>query len=325
MAGNLVRRIALSAITLWIVSVAVYAAIRLAPGAPGPGEDALGPRGGWRAVVSAEEPIGAGYARWIAGAIRLDLGTSIGVAPGRPVADLVAGALPCTLLLGTLGFILTWLLAIPLGLVSAWRPVAPASRLAGGLLFLLHALPAFWIALALQQVAAGRLGLLPPIGSGPIEGAPGLAGMLASIPYWILPTAAVAAGSLAFVIRFCRTAILEAASRPCVAAARARGAGPARVLCRHALAGAYVPLVSLTGLMLPGIVSGSVVIETIYGLPGVGRLLFLAAGRRDYPVIMALALLTAAATVAAHLAADLLLRCADPRLGTDQVSQEVTG
>ncbi|HEY3176190.1 MAG TPA: ABC transporter permease [Candidatus Polarisedimenticolia bacterium] len=314
MAGYLGRRLLLSAATMLLITAGVYAAIRLAPGIPGPDDEtARAAPGGWIDAYHIQDSIPVGYARWIADLARLDFGRSLGVAPGRPVADLVESALPYTLLLGSMGFALTWMVALPLGILGAWIPRSPGARVSAALLFCLHALPAFWIALALQQVVAGRLGALPAVGPGPLEARAGMTGLMACVPYWVLPTVALTTGSLAFVIRFCRSVLLEAASHEYVATARAKGAGPARVLCRHALGASAVPLVSLTGLMLPGILSGSVVIETIFGLPGIGRLLFRAAGQRDYPVIMAVSLMAAAATVGAHLLTDLIAGAADPR------------
>jgi peptide/nickel transport system permease protein len=318
MAGYLARRLVLSVLTLFLITAAVYSAIRLLPGDPTAGEEAAGaagPERDWLRHSHANESIPSGYARWLADIARLDFGASLAVQPGRPVSGMVAEALPFTLALGSLSFVLTLWLAVPLGVLSAWRPDSAAARGSAWLLYALHALPAFWIALALQHLVSGGLGLLPPIGAGPIgDLSAGLPGFLSRAPYWILPTLALTLGSLAFVIRFCMVNLVVAARRHYATAARARGAGDARVLWGHALANSAVPLISLAGLMLPGIVSGSVLVETIFALPGVGRMFFTAAARRDYPVLMAVSLLAAGATLAASLIADLLYRAADPRM-----------
>lgn len=322
MLGYLLRRLVLTALTLLVITAAVYGAIRMLPGTPSSDADTTMSRNvqPWTRSFHVTEPVPVGYARWLVDLIRLDLGTSLSVSPGRPVASLLADALPYTLTLGILAFVSTLGLAVPLGIASAWRPGSIGSRSSAALLYALHALPAFWIALALQQVVAGRLGLLPVQGPSPLslpDGAGGWSVLAASAPHWVLPTAALTLGSLAFIIRFSRGAMLEAISGPYVRAARARGAGEGRVLLAHALANAAVPLISLAGLMLPGIVSGSVLIESIFALPGIGRLFFTAAGRRDYPVIMAIALLTAAATLLANLLADLAYRAVDPRISLE--------
>ena len=315
MIGYLARRLALSAATLLLITMAVYAAARLAPGDPVDGESGMpAAASSWARNRHMLDSVPMGYARWLAGLARLDLGVSIGVSPGRPVASLVADALPYTLALGVLSFLLTLSVALPLGILSAWQPRSVAARGATAALYAMDALPVFWIALALQGLFASRLGWLPVLFAGPAEGSVGLAGLPGRAPYWILPTLAITLGSLAFVIRFCRASLLEELGEPYTQAARARGAGELRVVTRHALANTGVPLLSLAGMTLPGIVSGSILVESIFALPGVGRLLFSAAEWRDYPVVLAVTLLAALATLAASLVADLLYRVADPRI-----------
>ncbi len=319
MTGYYLRRLLLSMVTLFLITATVYAAMRLLPGNPTwSDEPVASPQiEAWLQKYHVREPIPVGYVRWLWDLARLDLGVSLGVQPGRPVSALVADALPYTLLLGCTSFTLTLVLAIPIGIASAWRPGSPGAKAGAGLLYALHALPAFWIALALQQLFGSHLGWLPIHGPAPMDGPEhqnALGTMVSAVPYWILPTAALTLGSLAFVIRFCRASLLEAMGEPYIRAARARGAGRKRILLRHALANTAVPLVSLTGLMLPGILSGSVLVEQIFALPGLGRLFFTAAGRRDYPVIMTLAVMTAVATLSAGLLADLMYRTVDPRV-----------
>ncbi len=312
MAGYLVRRLLLSALTLLMITLFVYAAARVLPGEPTWGEEPqMRPHvDAWLRSVHATESIPLGYARWLGGMARLDLGTSIALQPGRRVSELVREALPWTLTLGLLSFLTTLLIALPLGTIAAWRPASLAARTGTAGLYLLHALPTFWIALVLQDLLAARMGLLPVLATS--AGGPGAGA--ASPSSWILPTLALSIGSLAFVIRFFRSTLLDCAQASYARAARARGAGDARILMRHALANTVVPMVTLLGMILPGILGGSVVIESIFALPGLGRLLFRAAAQRDYPVVMGLALLTAAATLAATLIADLLYRVADPRV-----------
>lgn len=309
MAGYLVRRLYLSVLTLLLITLFVYVAVRVLPGEPTWGEDPqMRPHvEAWLQSVHAGDSIPAGYARWIGGLARLDLGTSIALQPGRRVSELVMQALPWTLTLGILSLFTTLLIALPMGTIAAWRPSSFAARTGGAGLYLLHALPVFWIALVLQDLLAGRLGLLPVLGT-----TAGGAGVLGSS--WVLPTLALSIGSLAFVIRFFRAALLDAAAATYTVAARARGAGDGRILMGHALANAAVPLISLLGMILPGILGGSVVVESIFAIPGIGRLFFRAASQRDYPVVMGLALLTAAGTLVATLIADLLYRLADPRV-----------
>ena len=312
LAAYLLKRLLLGGFTLLLITIAVYAAVRILPGEPSWGDEPqIRPHvERWLRSLHADEPIATGYSRWFRDLMRGDLGTSLGVQPGRPVAALLLEAIPWTATLGLLSFATTIFLALPIGVLGAWRPAAPAARITTGLLYILHALPAFWIALALQHLLAGRLRLLPVLGTPPGSDSGGLPPGI----HWVLPTLALSLGSLAFVIRFCRSALLEASRADYARAARARGADDVRVFLGHAMANTAVPLISLVGLMLPGILAGSVMIETIFALPGIGRLFFLAAGRRDYPVMMALSLMSAAATLIATLGADILYRAADPRV-----------
>ena len=320
MPGYVLRRLAMSAATLLVITAILYGAIRSLPGEPGGGAEESDR---WLRETHALDSIPAGYLRWLADVARGDFGASLSVQPGRPVMELVAETLPFTLALGALSLLLTLGLAVPLGVMSAGRPDTIPSRAGAGMLYALHALPVFCVALALQHLVAGGLGWLPPIGAGPLDPPATLAaGLLARVPYWILPTVAITLGSLAFVVRLCRAGVLAGLRQDYVKAARARGAGESRVLWVHALSGGAVPLITLCGLMLPGIVSGSVLVETIFALPGVGRLFFTAAARRDYPLLMGIALLTAAATLAASHLADTLYRAADPRVGGEQAAAD---
>ena len=298
-----------------IISLIVYAAVRLLPGGPTWGEDPVNHPHveAWMRTHHIDEPIVSGYVRWLGTVIRFDLGTSLSVRPGTAVTTLIADALPYTLLLGSLAFLLTMATSIPLGMLGAWRPDSALTRTGAALLYMLHALPIFWIALILQQLVAGRLRLLPLLGPGPV-GQPARASLLENASYWVLPTLAMTLGWLAYVTFFSRTTLLESAGGGVARAARARGAGDGRVLVRHGMARAAVPLVSLASMLLPGLMAGSVLIEKIFALPGLGRLFFLAASRRDYPLVMGLSLLAAATTVLANLGADLLYRAVDPRV-----------
>ena len=330
MVALVARRLVLSAFTLLLITAAVYAAVRSLPGTPSWNDDSTArpQESAWLERTHAADPILIGYARWVTDLARLDLGVSFALEPGRPVTALLADALPYTLTLGLAAFTMALLVAAPLGALSAWRPDSLGAKWSAAALYALHALPVFWIALGLQQTVGGRLGLLPGHGPGPAGHSPQdhgtLAWLAACAPHWVLPTLAMTLGSLAFIIRFCRAALMDAMGMPFAQAARARGAGDGRVLLRHGLANAAVPLISLMGLMLPGIVSGSILVEKIFGLPGVGRLFFNAAVHRDYPIVMAVAVMTAAATLLANLCADLLYRMVDPRMTTGGGTEAAT-
>ncbi|MGH9869297.1 MAG: ABC transporter permease [Candidatus Polarisedimenticolia bacterium] len=312
----LMRRLATAVATFVLLTFLLHAAVRWLPGEPIT-TDEPGTGGAQTLTLRPDaSPVEESYLRWMGQLARLDLGVSIAVMPGRPVTSLLRDALPWSLWLGALAMIATFATAIPLAALSARRPLSAGSRAVSAALYLLQALPVFWVALVLQHLIAVRMAWLPlmgPGGSGPTHdgawpGAPA---------HWVLPCAALALGSLALAIRLCRDALESVARAPLSRAARARGASLDRVMMTHGLSGAAVPMVSLAALMLPGLVSGSVLVESIFALPGAGRLLYVAASRRDAPVLLGVCLLAAAATLAASVLADAAYRLLDPRTRHD--------
>jgi peptide/nickel transport system permease protein len=313
MAASLLRRLLAAAGTWLLLTVLLYAAVHAIPGSAVIEEDTGASASGspQGRPHDAERPDSvmsgaAGYVDWLSAVARLDFGVSRGVEPGRPVSDLLRDALPWSMALGALALLLTVALAAPLSFLGAWRPGSLTARLGEVVLHALPALPVFWMALVLQQILAVRLGWLPLMG-------PGTGGM-AGAAHWVLPAASLSLGSLALAMRLIGDALHGAArARPSLAA-RARGASRRRVLLTQGMAEAGTRMVSLAALMLPGLVSGSVLVESIFSLPGAGRLFFVAASRRDLPVLMAVSLVAAAATLAASLLADAAYRLLDPRL-----------
>jgi oligopeptide transport system permease protein len=302
MIARLAWRAALALLTLVLATAALYTAIRLLPGTPW--DDQRLPerkRKALEALYHLDRSIPVGYLFWIRDAARGDLGASYAIAIGVPVGRLIRQAAPTSLLLGLLGLGTASAVALAAGLASARRPGGAWDRTWSGTLYVLNAAPTFWIAMVLQELLAIRLRVLPTLWNGGISG-------------WILPPACLALGSLAFLFRFSRACLIEAAESPCVAAARARGLPERLVLGRHALAGAGVHLVTLAGLLAPAAVAGSVIVERVFALPGLGRLFFEAAGERDHPVVMGVGLLMAVVSVAASAIMDMLYLAADPRL-----------
>jgi ABC-type dipeptide/oligopeptide/nickel transport system permease component len=318
MIERLAARLLLAGLTLLLSTLLLYVAIRLVPGTPWAGDDATPPEriAQWMERNHLDRGFLAGYLLWAGQVLRGDLGSSYTVAAGRGVSQLIVAALPVSLTLGTLGFGAALGFSLLLGLAAARRPRGAADRIGSALLYLLNAAPTFWIALLGQEIFAVRLGWLPALGAAPLDRADmGLfAGLAASIPFWVLPPLCLALGSMAFFFRFSRAGLLEAARSPHVSAARARGLPEALVLGRHALSTTLIQLVTLLGLLAPAVIGGSVIIERVFALPGVGRLFFEAASQRDYPVLMGVGLVMALATIAASAASDLLYIAAEPRL-----------
>jgi peptide/nickel transport system permease protein len=239
-------------------------------------------------------------------------------ADGRPVAERIGERLPATLLLQTLALGAAVAVALPLGIAGARRHGTWFDSGSRWLLFLLFARPSFWVALLLQVSLAVHWGLLPTQGmiSTGMDNAPLLARALDRTRHLILPVICLAYGQLAFLARFTRANVLESLGRDFVRTARAKGLAEGQVMRRHAFRHSLSPLLTLAGLTLPALVGGSILIETIFSWPGLGSLFFVSVTHRDYPLVLALTLLTATVTLAGNLAADLLYRVADPQSGS---------
>lgn len=306
--------------TLLGIVVAVFLLLHLAPGDPGAAARAGNLRisrdaaAALRRLYGLDRPLPAQLASWMGRAARLDFGQSF--QDHRPVIRRILEALPYTLVLNLLALLLTLGIAIPLGVEQARRRGTAFDRASGGLLFAVYSMPSFWVAMLLLTLFSVRLRWLPLFGVASDTAAELSAGgrLMDGLRHLALPLACLTYGSLAFFTRMVRASVIEASSKDYVLAARARGATPAQALWRHAFRNALLPLITLTGLLLPGLLSGSVIIERIFAWPGLGRLYFDAAMSRDYPVILGLTFVTALLTLAATLLTDLACAIADPRL-----------
>jgi peptide/nickel transport system permease protein len=208
------------------------------------------------------------------------------------------------------------LLAVPLGVFAARRPHGLPQRLLGEGLVVLYALPTFWVAVLLLLALAGprSLELFPFQGLRSEGDLGGFARVVDVAWHLVLPVAVLTYPALAVLTQQLRAAMIEALGQDYVRAARARGIPERAVLYRHALRNALLPLITSVGSLLPHLVGGSLIVERVFGIPGMGLLAFDAIATRDYPTLMAATTLGALATLLSVLAADLLLAQADPRI-----------
>ena len=321
MSAGPAKRLLRAVPTLLGITFLAFALVRAAPGdsLAAQGESGLHAGGAsaaqmreYRHLMGLDEPLLAGYGRWLSHLLRGDLGDSF--RDGRPVREVLAEALPVTLLLSVLSLLLGYLLAIPIGVFSGARPGGLLDRAFSSLVFLFYSLPLQWVALLLV-VAAG--GTRWPIQGLHAEGARSATDLLAHL---VLPVLCLSYGSLAVVSRYLRSSMLQEMGQDYVRTARAKGLSEAAVVLRHALPNALLSLITLFGLTFPALVSGAVIVERVFGLPGMGRLTFDAVLGRDVPVLMGVITLGGVLTLLGMLASDLLYAAADPRLrpGEDQ-------
>ena len=318
MIGYVLRRLLLAVPTLFGITVVVFLLVHLAPGSPvSGGADSVRRATGraaeeMRRLYGLDRPLPERFGIWIRRTARFDLGESF--VDRRPVSARIREALPHTLVLNGLALLLALGIAIPLGVVAGGNPEGAFDRVSGAALFALYSLPAFWAALLLQTLFAVQLRWLPLYGVASDGAPPGWAGLGDRLAHVALPATCLAYGTLAFVARLVRSGVAEARTSPFILAVRARGASRRRTLWGHAFPNALLPLITLLGLLLPALLSGSVIVERIFAWPGLGRLYFDSILSRDYPVILALSLLSAVATLLATLAADIAAAAADPRV-----------
>ena len=318
----LARRLASTAVTLAGIATAVFLLIHAAPGDPALLYAGARPGHSVPEAVLAEirrdhgldKPLPGQFASWAAAAARLDFGESI--FHRRSVAELIAEKLPQTLLLNGLALFLALLIGVPVGVASAVRPGSLFDRVSATTLFLLYSLPTFWTALMLIEIFGVRLQLLPLFGTvGSDFDTLGAAGRLGDrIAHLVLPVTVLAYVLLAFLARFVRSALREVLGQEYVRTARAKGAPAASIIWSHAFRNALVPMVSLLAVIVPWLISGSVIVEQIFQWNGIGSLFFGAILSRDYPLVMGLTVVTALVTVAASLIADILYAVVDPRI-----------
>jgi peptide/nickel transport system permease protein len=311
-------RLARAVLVVAGVVTLTFALLHLAPGDPV--QRLLGPAAtreqldAARSSLGLDQPLAKQYLDWLGRAVRGDFGASI--AQGRPVSSILAEAWPATAVLVVLSIGLSWLFGIAIG---AWQS-ATRSRTADALVstatVALHAMPGYWLGLAFVMLFAYQLRWLPAFGAEGLDAEFLTRRELAMdrVRHLALPLFTLTLIGLGAAARFTRAAMIDLAEAPFLLTARARGLGRSRVVLRHQLRNALVPIVTLLGLSLPALFSGAVFVEAIFAWPGVGQVLVQAVQARDYPVVMAASTLSALLVVAGNLLAEFLLTRADPRL-----------
>lgn len=305
------RRVVLTIPTLLAMSVFVFALIRLVPGDPV--RTMLGFRATpenvatVRAQLHLDESLPAQYWDWITGVVHGDLGRDY--VSGESVATLIAERLPVTLELTVLAMLVALLIGVPLGTLAA-KGSKPVRRLSGGFVVLGVAIPDFWMGSLLVLLFAAELAILPPSGWAPIG-----AGLGENLRYLALPVLTLGIAEAAYILRTTRGAMTETLGEPYVSFLRARGIGERSIVFRHALRNAAIPIVTVVGIQFGVLLGSAIVVESIFGLPGLGKLVVTAVNQRNYTVVQGAVLVIAALFVLINLLTDLVYGWLDPRVG----------
>lgn len=318
MVGFVLRRVGNSLILLFLVLTVTFFLIHLSPGDPAdllvdpatPQEQ----RDKLRELWGLDRPLGEQYIRWLIAAVQGDWGMSLNYQ--EPVIHSLAGALPNTLLLALAATFVAFGFGIPLGILSARRHNLPADHAVRIGSLLLYSLPTFWLGLMAILLFSYVLPILPAshLHSVDADSLPPLQRLLDLLYHLALPALILGAPLGASLTRFVRNSLLELFGQEYLQTARAKGLSERRVVWVHSLRNALVPVVQILGIQLPALLNGALVVEVVFSLPGLGRVIFNALQARDYPLIMASTAFTGILVVVGTLLADLLHAMADPRI-----------
>lgn len=311
----IIRRILSLFPMLWAISIVVFIIIHLAPGDPAAyfisnTDFSAEQQAKIRASFGLDKPILVQYLLWLKNAIQGDFGRSFSF--GAPVGDLIKERLWATVQLQAAALLFALAVSIPIGIISAIRQYSLLDYLSSTTAFFGISMPDFWFALMLQLFFTLQLGWLPSSTMGAEEPFPG------RLRFFVMPVLVLGLARMASFTRFMRSSMLEVIRQDYIVTARAKGVREPMILIIHALRNALIPLITVVGLQLPRLVGGAVIVESVFAWPGLGFLAVDSVLRRDYPVIMALTMVTAAFVLILNLVVDIIYAFADPRLTFEQ-------
>ncbi len=328
MRAYIIRRLFMIVPTFIGISILTFALIQLAPGSPIAYrlrglEGAMEADAATQAIIEQtkalyglDKPIPVQYALWLSRLVRLDFGNSM--KDQRPVMDKIAEALPITLQFNVLSILLVYLISIPIGVYSATHPGTKQDGTITLLLFMLYSMPVFWVAMLLILFLGGGeyLNLFPIHGlqSSDAASLPMHLRLLDRLWHMALPLFCMTYGGLAFLSRYMRAGMLDVLRQDYIRTARAYGFSERTVVWKYAMRNSLIAIITLLGGLLPSLIGGSIIIETIFSIPGMGRLAFEAVLSRDYPLIMGNVAMASLLTLAGLLLTDILYVLVDPRI-----------
>jgi peptide/nickel transport system permease protein len=300
----------------------VYFILYLVPGGPfdqlrAGGADAAAQEAQIRRLnqlLGLDRPLHERYVRWLGNAVRGDWGTSWSVAFGQPVGRLIESRLSSTLLLMGLAALVSFLLALPIGIFAALRQYSVWDYLITGFSFFGLSMPTFWFGV-MMLIAFSVVWQVFPAGGASTAGREG--DWLDRARYLVLPVAVLSLIQVAGWSRFIRSSMLEVLRQDYMRTARAKGVPWSRVIVTHGLRNAFLPVITLLGLEVPQLFGGAIITETIFSWPGMGRLFFQGISQNDWPLVQAITMLSAVLVVAGNLLSDLCYAAVDPRIRYD--------
>lgn len=302
------------------ITLISFAVIHLAPGKPSDTLTSLNPKVSLEAraklnqLYGLDKPLLIQYKNWIKRFLKLDFGESF--LDGRKVISKIKERLPITLFINIVSIILIFLIGIPLGVIGSVKQESIADKSITAFVFIGFAIPSFWLALILMDIFCIKLGWLPVLGITSLDFENfNLFEKIADITkHLVLPISIFVFGGLAGISRYMRQSMIQTLNKPYILTARAKGLSQQTIIYKHALKNSLLPIITLLGLSIPGLISGSVIIESVFAIPGMGRLFFESVMSRDYPVIMGILTIGAILTMLGNLVADICYAYADPRI-----------
>jgi len=321
MARYIFKRILMLIPLMLGITLITFTVIHLAPGEPVEMQMAMNPKVGkdarerLRKFYGLDKPLHVQYLTWVGKLARFDLGSSFSP-DNRPVLDKIKERLPVTLSLNLVALLLEFGLAIPIGILAATHRDTWLDKGITVFVFVGFAVPAFWLALLLMYLFGVKLNLLPISGLHTLgsDSFGTLHYLWDLAKHLVMPIMVASFGSLAGLSRYMRSTMLNVIGQDYITTARAKGLSERTVIYKHALRNALLPLITLLGFSIPGLIGGSVIFETIFSIPGMGQLFYQGAMSRDYPVVMGILVIGAFLTLIGNLVADISYALADPRI-----------
>jgi peptide/nickel transport system permease protein len=324
MLAYMTKRLLLMIPLIFGVTLITFVVIHLAPGNPVEVQTEMSlkvtaqAKENMKKLYGLDKPLHLQYLAWLKRFKSLDFGESF--VDGRKVIDKIIERIPVTLTINILSLILIFIVAIPIGILSATKQYSLFDKLSTVFVFVGFSTPTFWLALLLMILFGVNMGILPISGfqsidvseMGPLEK------IVDVIRHLILPVGISAFGGIAGLSRYSRSSMLEVIRQDYIRTAKAKGLPESQVILRHAFRNALMPVVTILGLSVPGLIGGGVIFETIFAIPGMGQLFYSSTMARDYPTIMGILVIGAILTLFGNLIADIAYALVDPRIRVRQ-------